>query len=170
MIRTFVIAVVLALSSGYARAQATSFDAAPITWGETDVRYTTVCAKRWHAIRIRDTRTRAVNMGLGAEDQIREESRAVFSGAADCVTAQIVYRPLAHADVILDALTWVQMPTRDGPVPCFKDQRCRWMIQSQNFVEAEVEIDGVAHPGAVYVATPRPVQPARIGAPPVPVN
>ncbi|MBO6519278.1 MAG: hypothetical protein JJ900_00195 [Rhodospirillales bacterium] len=158
----------VALLSGAtdARAQATSLDDVPIAWGEADERHTTVCAKRWHAIRIRDIRTRAVDQGLGADAQIEQESRAIFNGGADCYTGQIVYRPVAHADVILGARTWVQVVERDGAVPCFNGLRCRWTIQSQSFVEAKVEIDGKAHPATVYVATPRPVQPARVDGPP----
>jgi len=150
------------LTAGDVRAQATSLDDTPIAWGEADERHTTVCAKRWHAIRIRDIRTRAVDMGLGAEAQVEQESRAVFNGGADCFTGQLVYRPVQHADVILGARTWVQVIERDGPVACFDGLRCRWTIQNQNFVEATIEIDGKAHPETVYVATPRPVQPARI--------
>ncbi len=148
------------------RAQATSLDEAPIAWGEADERHTTVCAKRWHAIRIRDIRTRAVDMGLGAEAQVEQESRAIFNGGADCFTGQLIYRPVEHADVILGARTWVQVVERDGPVPCFDGLRCRWTIQSQSFVEAKITIDGKMHPETVYVATPRPVQPARISGPP----
>lgn len=144
------------------RAQATSLDDVPIAWGETDERHTTVCAKRWHAIRIRDIRTRTVDEGLGADAQIEQESRAIFNGGADCHTGQVVYTPVPHADVILGARTWVQVVERDGAVACFDGLRCRWTIQSQNFVEARVEIDGEAHPDTVYVATPRPVQPARV--------
>ena len=54
---------------------------------------------------------------------------------------------------------------RDGPVACFDGLKCRWDIQVQNFVEAKVVVDGKAHPETVYVATPRPVQPARIVKP-----
>lgn len=144
------------------RAQATSLDDAPIAWGETDERHTTVCAKRWHAIRIRDIRTRAVDEGLGADAQIEQESRAIFNGGADCHTGQVVYTPVPHADVILGARTWVQVVERDGAVACFEGLRCRWTIQSQSFVEARVVIDGRTVPETVYVATPRPVQPARI--------
>ena len=147
------------------RAQATSLDDVPIAWGEADERHTTVCAKRWHAIRIRDIRTRAVEMGLGAEAQVEQESRAIFNGGADCFTGQLVYRPVQHADVILGARTWVQIVERDGPVACFDGLKCRWDIQVQNFVEAKVVVDGKAHPETVYVATPRPVQPARIVKP-----
>lgn len=144
------------------RAQATSLDEAPIAWGETDERHTTVCAKRWHAIRIRDIRTRTVDEGLGADAQVEQESRAIFNGGADCYTGQIIYTPVQHADVILGARTWVQVIERDGPVPCFDGLRCRWTIQNQSFVEAKIEIDGKKVPETVYVATPRPVQPARI--------
>jgi len=146
-------------------AQATSLDEVPIAWGEADERHTTVCAKRWHAIRIRDIRTRAVDMGLGAEAQIEQESRAIFNGGADCYTGQLVYRPVQHADVILGARTWVQVIERDGPVACFDGLRCRWTVQIQNFVEAKITIDGKTHEETVYVATPRPVQPARINGP-----
>lgn len=141
-------------------------DNVPIAWGEQDERNATVCAKRWHAIKLRDIRTRAVDLGLGAEAQVEMESKAVFAGAADCFTGQVTYRPVPHADVILGARTWVQLPERDGPVACFGDKRCRWAIQEQSFVEAEVEIDGKRLPDTAYVATPRPVQPARLGAPP----
>lgn len=160
----FVFLMVIGLIvTGEVSAQATSFDSTPIAWGERDDRHTTVCAKRWHAIKIRDVRTKSVNQGLGAEQQIKLESQAIFSGEADCFTGQIVYQPVKHADVILDALTWVQVIDKDGPVICFDNQRCRWTIQSQHFVEAKVSIDGKAVPETVYVATPRPVQPARAG-------
>lgn len=163
MFRMLPVVCLAVLAALPARAQSTSVDSQPIAWGERDSRHTTVCSKRWHAIRIRDIRTDAVDRGLGADAQIKNESKAVFSGDADCYTGQVVYMPVPHADVILDALTWIQVPARDGPVACFGGQRCRWMIQSQSFVEARVEIDGVAHPETVYVATPRPVQPARVG-------
>lgn len=159
------VSIVALCSAGDALAQATSMDNVPIAWGETDERNATVCAKRWHAIKIRDIRTQAVDLGLGAEAQVQMESKAVFSGAADCFTGQVTYRPVLHADVVLGARTWVQLPERDGPVLCFGDKRCRWAIQEQSFVEAEVEVDGKSLPGTVYVATPRPVQPARLGAP-----
>ena len=166
MFRALAIAVILAgASATEARAQATSLDGIPIAWGESDDRHTTVCAKRWHAIRLRGIRTDAVNRGLGADEQVKLESKAIFSGDADCFTGQVVYRPVAHADVILDALTWVQLPERGGPVPCFKGLQCRWTVQSQSFVEAKIVLDGIAYPETVYVATPRPVQPARIGSP-----
>lgn len=155
-------ALVLLLSPAAALAQATSLDEMPIAWGERDERHTTVCAKRWHAIAIRDIRARTVDMGLGADEQVKQESKAIFAGKADCFTAQVVYTPVEHADVILNARTWVQLVERDGPVACFDGLRCRWTIQNQNFVEAKIEIDGKAHPETVYVATPRPVQPARI--------
>lgn len=152
----------LNMSAGDVRAQATSLDETPIAWGETDARHTTVCAKRWHAIRIRDIRTRAIDQGLGAEAQIEQESRAIFNGGADCFTAQVIYRPVKHADVILGARTWVQIVDRDGPVDCFDGRKCRWSVQIQNFVESTIELEGKAYPDVVYVATPRPVQPARI--------
>lgn len=164
MIR-FAILVGVFFVPAVAYAQATSIDATPIAWGEADTRHTTVCAKRWHAIKIRDVRTAAVDAGLGADAQIERESQAVFSGAADCFTGEVTYRPVAHADAILGARTWVQVIARDGPIPCFGGKRCRWDIQEQNFVEAAVEVDGRALDGVVYVATPRPVQPARIGGP-----
>ncbi len=163
MLRFALLILLTQFVPGAAQAQATSFDSSPIAWGERDERHTTICAKRWHAIKIRNVRTNAVNQGMGAEQQIELESQLIFSGDADCFTGQIVYQPVKHADVILDALTWVQMPDSDGPVTCFKNQRCRWMIQTQHFVEAKVEIDGKAVPETVYVATPRPVQPARAG-------
>lgn len=150
------------LPTSNVHAQATSLDETPIAWGEADERHTTVCAKRWHAIRIRDIRARTVDEGLGAEAQIEQESRAIFNGGADCFTGQLVYRPVEHADVILGARTWVQVVERDGPVACFDNLKCRWTIQMQHFVEAKVTIDGAAHAETVYVATPRPVQPARI--------
>ena len=164
MIRFVVLAGIL-LTPFAASAQATSIDATPIAWGEADTRHTTVCAKRWHAIKIRDVRTAAVDAGLGADEQIKRESQAVFSGEADCFTGEVTYRPVAHADAILDARTWVQVIARDGPIPCFNGKRCRWDIQMQNFIEAAVEVDGRALDGVVYVATPRPVQPARVGGP-----
>lgn len=149
-------------------AQATSLDNVPIAWGEADERHTTVCSKRWHAIKIRDIRTRAVDLGLGADEQVRRESKAVFAGEADCFTGQLIYRPVAHGDIILGARTWVQVVDKDGPVACFENLRCRWIIQDQSFVEAQIELDGVKHADIVYVATPRPVQPARVGPiPPV---
>lgn len=157
-----IVFIVIVVPTQQAHAQATSLDDVPIAWGEADERHTTVCAKRWHAIRIRDIRTRAVDMGLGAEAQIEMESRAIFNGGADCHTGQIVYTPVQHADVILGARTWVQQVERDGPVACFDGLRCRWMVQVQNFVEAKVVVDGKPYPETVYVATPRPVQPARI--------
>lgn len=124
----FLIVLACIVPSAEVRAQATSLDEAPIAWGEADERHTTVCAKRWHAIRIRDIRTRAVDMGLGAEAQVEQESRAIFNGGADCFTGQLIYRPVEHADVILGARTWVQVVERDGPVPCFDGLRCRWAI------------------------------------------
>ncbi len=163
MIRTFIMISFLLPSAAFA--QATSLDNVPIAWGEADERHTTVCAKRWHAIKIRDIRTNAVDLGFGAEKQIETESKAVFSGEADCITAQVIYRPVVHADVILGARTWVQTIERGGPVACFDGKRCRWTLQDQSFVEANVEIDGKTHAGVAYVATPRPVQPARIGEP-----
>ena len=78
MIRTFIMISLLLPSAAFA--QATSIDNVPIAWGEADERYTMVCAKRWHAIKIRDIRTDAVDRGLGAEKQIELESKAVFSG------------------------------------------------------------------------------------------
>lgn len=149
-----------------AEAQATSLDETPIAWGEADERHTTVCDKRWHAIRIRDIRTMAIDQGLGAEAQVEQESRAIFNGGADCFTAQVIYWPLKHADVVLGARTWVQVVDRDGPVTCFKTLKCRWIVQNQNFVESTIELEGKAYPDVVYVATPRPVQPARIIEPP----
>ena len=146
-------------------AQATSLDDVAIAWGEKDNRHTTVCAKRWHAITIRDIRTRSVDMGESANQQIQNESKAVIGGKADCFTAQITYWPVPHADAILDARTWVQVLEKDGPVSCFGGQRCRWTVQIQNFVEAKIILDGQHVPETVYVATPRPVQPARIGGP-----
>lgn len=165
----FVLVVSLLLGVAMdADAQATSLDNVPIAWGEADERHTTVCSKRWHAIKIRDIRTRAVDQGLSAEEQVQRESRAVFAGDADCFTGQLIYRPVAHGDVILDARTWVQVVDKDGPVACFENLRCRWIIQTQSFVEAQIELDGVPHADIVYVATPRPVQPARVGpTPPV---
>lgn len=163
MIRLLVI--LLALSPGAAFAQATSLDDVPIAWGEQDNRHTTVCAKRWHAIAIRDIRTRSVDMGEGAAKQIQSESKAVINGKADCFTAQIIYWPVPHADVILDARTWVQVLDKDGPVSCFNSKRCRWTVQIQNFVEAKVILNGEEITETVYVATPRIVQPARIGEP-----
>ncbi len=165
MIRFAAAAAAILLLPAAAWAQATSLDVAPIAWGEADERHTTVCAKRWHAIKIRDIRTAAVDAGLGADAQIQRESRAVFSGEADCFTGQVTYRPVAHADAILGARTWVQIIERDGPVPCFDGKRCRWDIQVQNFIEAEITVDGRPLDGVVYVATPRPVQPARVGGP-----
>ncbi|MEX0693484.1 MAG: hypothetical protein WD075_03470 [Rhodospirillales bacterium] len=163
----FIAVLVPGLAVRDAGAQATSLDETPIAWGEADERHTTVCAKRWHAIRIRDIRSAAVDQGLGAEAQVEQESRAIFNGGADCFTGQVVYTPLQHADVILGARTWVQVVERDGPVPCFDGLSCRWTIQTQNFVEARIELDGKPYPDVVYVATPRPVQPARIdGLPP----
>ncbi len=164
MIR-FAALCVMMFGPAAAWAQSTSLDTAPIAWGETDTRHTTVCAKRWHAIKIRDVRTAAVDAGLGADAQIERESQAMFSGAADCFTGQVSYRPVVHADAILGARTWVQVIERDGPIPCFDGKRCRWDIQVQNFVEAEVEVNGRSLSGVVYVATPRPVQPARVGGP-----
>jgi len=155
-------ALIVLMSPNVVRAQAMSMDDAPIAWGERDERHTTVCAKRWHAIVIRDIRTRAVDMGLGADEQVKQESKAIFAGKADCFTAQIAYTPVEHADVILNARTWVQLVERDGPVACFDGLRCRWTIQDQQFVESRIVIDGKAHPDTVYVATPRHVQPARI--------
>jgi len=149
----------------WAFAQATSLDDVPIAWGEKDNRHTTVCAKRWHAISIRDIRTRSVDMGEGANQQIQDESKAVISGKADCFTAQITYWPVPHADAILDARTWVQVLEKDGPVSCFGGHRCRWTVQIQNFVEAKIILDGQQVPETVYVATPRPAQPARVGGP-----
>ena len=163
MIRTFIMISLLLPSAAFA--QATSMDNVPIAWGEADERHTTVCAKRWHAIKIRDIRTHAVDRGLGAEKQIEMESKAVFSGEADCITAQVTYRPVVHADVILGARTWVQKIERGGPVACFDGKRCRWTLQDQSFVESNVEIGGKSHADVAYVATPRPVQPARIGEP-----
>lgn len=163
------ILLVIVVLLSHAGAQATSLDETPIAWGEADERYTTVCAKRWHAIRIRDIRSGAVDQGLGADAQVEQESRAIFNGGADCFTGQVVYTPVKHADVILDARTWVQVVERDGPVPCFDSLKCRWKVQIQNFVEAHIELDGKPYPDVVYVATPRPVQPARIdGLPPMP--
>lgn len=147
-------------------AVAGALDETPIAWGETDERETTVCAKRWHALKLRDIRTRAIEEGAGAEEQVRLETQAVLKGTVDCLTAKVTYRPVLHADVILGAETWVQLVSPDGPVPCRGGLRCRWAVQSQNFVEAEVEIDGRKNPETVYVATPRPVQPGRIGGPP----
>lgn len=149
----------------WAFAQATSLDDVAIAWGEQDNRHTTVCAKRWHAITIRDIRTLSVDKGEGAAEQIQNESKAIINGKADCFTAQIIYWPVPHADVILDARTWVQILEKDGPVACFNDRRCRWTVQIQNFVEAKIILDGKQVPETVYVATPRPVQPARIGEP-----
>lgn len=165
----FVLVVSLLLGVAMdADAQATSLDDVPIAWGEADERHTTVYSKRWHAIKIRDIRTRAVDLGLGAEEQVQSESRAVFAGEADCFTGQLIYRPVAHGDVILGARTWVQVVDKDGPVACFEELRCRWIIQTQSFVESQIELDGVQHADIVYVATPRPVQPARVGpTPPV---
>ena len=165
----FVLVVGLVLGVAMdAGAQATSLDNVPIAWGEVDERHTTVCSKRWHAIKIRDIRTRAVDMGLGAEEQVQRESRAVFAGEADCFTGQLIYQPVAHGDIILNARTWFQMVDKDGPVACFKGLRCRWVVQTQSFVEAQIELDGIEHADIVYVATPRPVQPARVGpTPPV---
>lgn len=157
---------IVLFSPNGARAQATSLDEAAIAWGETDERHTTVCAKRWHAIKLRDIRTDAIERGLGADDQVRLESQAIFRGEADCLTGQVIYTPVEHADVILNAMTWVQVVERNGPMPCFNGLRCRWTVQPQHFVEARVSIDGTPVPGTAYVATPRPVQPARIGGPP----
>ncbi len=148
-----------------APAMAESLDETPIAWGETDERETTVCAKRWHALKIRDIRTGAVWTGKGAEEQVKLETQAVLEGAADCVTVRVRYTPVEHADVILGAETWVQVPSPEGPVPCRGGQRCRWVVQTQVFVESAVEIDGQKNPGTVYVATPRQVQPARLGGP-----
>jgi hypothetical protein len=167
MIRTFIMISLLLPSAAFA--QATSIDNVPIAWDEADERYTTVCAKRWHAIKIRDIRTDAVDRGLGAEKQIELESKAVFSGEADCITARVVYRPVVHADVILGARTWVQTIERNGPVACFDGKHCRWALQDQSFVEAHIEIDET-HAGVAYVATPRLVQPARIGEPAPPAT
>lgn len=163
MIRALILIAFFAPTWAYA--QATSLDDVPIAWGEQDNRHTTVCAKRWHAITIRDIRTRSVDLGEGASEQIRKESKAIFSGQADCFTAQVVYWPVPHADVILDARTWVQVLDRTGPVPCFDGKRCRWTVQIQNFVEAKIVLDGQQEASTVYVATPRPVQPARTGGP-----
>lgn len=163
MIRIFVILILL--SPALALAQATSLDDVPIAWGEQDDRHTTVCAKRWHAITIRDIRTRSIDLGEGAADQIQKESKAVINGDADCFTAQVIYWPVLHADVILGARTWVQVLERAGPVPCFNGKRCRWTVQIQNFVEAKIILDGQQEAETVYVATPRPVQPARTGRP-----
>lgn len=163
MIRILII--LFALSPAAALAQATSLDDVPIAWGEQDNRHTTVCAKRWHAIAIRDVRTTSVDMGEGAAQQIQNESKAVISGKADCFTAQILYWPVVHADVILDARTWVQVLDKDGPVACFNGKRCRWTVQIQNFVEAKIVLNGEEVSETVYVATPRHVQPARIGNP-----
>jgi len=168
MIRFVIFILAIAVFPLDVQAQATSLDDVPIAWGEADERHTTVCAKRWHAIKIRDIRTRAVDLGLGADEQVRRESKAVFAGEADCFTGQLIYRPVAHGDVILGARTWVQIVDKDGPVACFENLRCRWIIQDQSFVEAQIELDGVKHADIVYVATPRPVQPARVGpVPPV---
>lgn len=164
MIRALVFLTVMV--PGLVLAQATSLDTVPIAWGEADERHTTVCAKRWHAIKIRDVRTASVDRGEGVEAQVQAESRATASGTADCFTGQIVYQPVQHADVILGARTWVQVVVRDGPVACFDNLRCRWTVQVQNFVEAKITVDGAPYPDVVYVATPRPVQPARIGGPP----
>lgn len=163
MIRTLVI--LFALSPAVVLAQATSLDDVAITWGERDNRHTTVCAKRWHAIAIRDIRTRSVDMGEGAAKQIQNESKAVISGMADCFTAQVIYWPVPHADVILDARTWVQVLEKNGPVACFNNKRCRWTVQVQSFVEAKIILNGEEVPETAYVATPRPVQPARIAEP-----
>ena len=65
-------ALIVLMSPNVVRAQAMSMDDAPIAWGERDERHTTVCAKRWHAIVIRDIRTRAVDMGLGADEQVKQ--------------------------------------------------------------------------------------------------
>ena len=157
---------VLPMAAPGARAQSVGADGLPIAWGESERRHTTVCAKRWHAVRIRDVRTDAVHRGLGADKQIELESRAVLTGEADCVTGDVIYAPVTPPDVILGAETWVQIPEPDGPVPCFDGRRCRWGIQMQSFVEAEVTIDGQKHEGTAYVATPRVVQPARLGRPP----
>lgn len=165
MIRALTLIGILLLSPTSARAQATSLDDVPIAWGEQDERHTTVCAKRWHAITIRDIRTRSVDLGEGAADQIQKESTAIIRGDADCFTAQIIYWPVPHADVILDARTWVQVLDRSGPVPCFNGNRCRWTVQIQNFVEARIVLNGEQEPATVYVATPRLVQPARTGGP-----
>lgn len=166
MFRFVLIVGLLSVAATGAHAQATSLDDVPIAWGEADERHTTVCSKRWHAIKIRDIRTHAVDLGMGAEEQVQLESKAVFSGQADCFTGQLIYRPVAHGDIILGARTWVQVVDKDGPVACFGKLYCRWTIQTQNFVEAQIELDGIKHADIVYVATPRPVQPARIGAPP----
>lgn len=163
MIRMLII--LFALSPAAALAQATSLDDVPIAWGEQDNRHTTVCAKRWHAIVIRDIRTKSVDMGQSAAQQIENESKAVISGKADCFTAQIIYWPVLHADSILDARTWVQVLEKNGPVACFNGKRCRWTVQIQNFVEAKIILNGKEVSETVYVATPRPVQPARIGNP-----
>lgn len=165
MIRVLALIAIFVLSPASVHAQATSLDDVPIAWGEQDDRHTTVCAKRWHAITIRDIRTRSVDLGEGAAEQIRKESKAIISGDADCFTAQIIYWPVPHADVILDARTWVQVLDRWGPVPCFSGKRCRWTVQIQNFVEARIILNGQQEPATVYVATPRPVQPARTGGP-----
>ena len=159
------IALLIPFVPTWALAQATSLDDVPIAWGEQDNRHTTVCAKRWHAITIRDIRTRSVDQGESAATQIQKESKAVISGKADCFTAQIIYWPVVHADVILDARTWVQVLDKTGPVSCFDNKRCRWTVQIQNFVEAKIILNGQEVPESVYVATPRAVQPARIAAP-----
>lgn len=160
-----VLALITLFMPTWAFGQATSLDDVAIAWGEQDNRHTTVCAKRWHAIAIRDIRTLSVDKGEGAAKQIQDESKAVISGKADCFTAQIIYWPVPHADVILDARTWVQILDKDGPVACFNDKRCRWAVQIQSFVEAKIILNGKQVPETVYVATPRPVQPARIEAP-----
>ena len=160
------LALMILFAPTWVFAQATSLDdVAAIAWGEQDNRHTTVCAKRWHAIVIRDVRTKSVDMGQGAAQQIQNESKAVISGKADCFTAQITYWPVLHADSILDARTWVQVLDKNGPVACFNGKRCRWTVQIQNFVEAKIILNGKEVTETVYVATPRPVQPARIGNP-----
>ncbi len=140
----------------------------PIVWGETEVRYTTVCEKRWHALKIRDSRTLSADMGEGAEQQIQRETRLLFNGEAQCRTGEVGYAPASHPDIIEGAKTWVQIIDPAGPVACFGGKRCRWEIQTLHFVESHVTFDGVAYPQTAYVATPRPVQAARIKAPKAP--
>lgn len=129
----------------------------PLQWGEPETLYTTVCEKRWHAVRVKALRNLAIDSGEGVLEQVRREKEAHFAGEARCFTGEVTHWPVVNADVIDGVRTWVRVEDAQGPVPCFEDKRCRWEIHTLRFVESNITIADGSGGGPVYVATERPI-------------
>ncbi len=147
------------LVAGFARDAGAVDPARPLHWGERETLYTTICEKRWHAVRVKALRNLAIDSGEGVLEQVRREKEAHFAGEARCFTGDVTHWPVANADIIDGVKTWTRVEDAEGPVPCFEGKRCRWEIHTLRFVESTIELGDGSGGGPVYVATERPIIP-----------